>query len=382
MDDSGSLALRKFVAPEFVFGSGARDLVGRYAKNLGVEKVLVVTDAGVIAAGWTRQATSCLESEGIAFVVFSDVAPNPRAEQVMAGAALYKAEGCTAIVAVGGGSPMDCAKGIGIVSTNNAHVLTFEGVDEVPLPGPPLICIPTTAGTSADVSQFAIITDSQRKVKIAIVSKSVVPDAALIDPLTTVTMDARLTAATGMDALTHGIEAYVSNAHSPVTDLHALEGIRLITGNLVRAAKNPDDLSARARMMLGSLHTGLSFSNASLGAVHAMAHSLGGLLDVPHGEANAMLLGPVIEYNFDAEPERYSRIGGALGVPGCGRADLIAAIARITRDVGITWSLRDVGVERAQIPALASNAMHDVCMVTNPRRPTQDEIEGLYARAL
>jgi alcohol dehydrogenase class IV len=185
-----------------------------------------------------------------------------------------------------------------------------------------------------------------------------------------------------MDALTHGIEAYVSNAHSPVTDLHALEGIRLIAGNLVGATKDPDDLPARAAMMLASLHTGLSFSNASLGAVHAMAHSLGGLLDVPHGEANAMLLGSVIDYNFDAEPERYARIGEAIGVPDCGRADLLGAIARIKREVGITWSLRDVGVERAQIPALANNAMHDVCMVTNPRRPTQDEIEGVYARAL
>ena len=382
MSDTNLLALRKFVSPEFVFGAGARDLVGRYAKNLAVGKVLVVTDPGVTAAGWTTDATACLEAEGIPFVVFSDVSPNPRAEQVMAGARLYKSEGCSGIVAVGGGSPMDCAKGIGIVSTNDAHVLTFEGVDEVPVPGPPLVCIPTTAGTSADVSQFAIITDTQRQVKVAIISKSVVPDAALIDPMTTMTMDARLTAATGMDALTHGIEAYVSNANSPITDLHALEGIRLLFTNLVRAATNPRDVDARARLMLGCLHTGLAFSNASLGAVHAMAHSLGGLLDVPHGEANAILLGPVMAYNFDAAPERYRRMAEAFGIGDGGPSELVAAIERLRREAGITWKLNDVGVESKHIPALANNALHDVCMVTNPRRPTQGEIEEVYARAL
>ena len=252
------LALRKFVVPEFIFGAGALDLVGRYTRNLGATKVLVVTDPGVIEAGWAGQVTRSLQAEGLRFVVFSDVSPNPRAAQVMAGAEVYRREGCNAIVAVGGGSPMDCAKGIGIVSTNGEPVLAFEGVDEVPVPGPPLVCVPTTAGSSADVSQFAIITDLERHAKIAIVSKSVVPDVALIDPLTTATMGPGLTAACGMDALTHSIEAFVSNAHSPITDLHALTGMRLVVENIVTAVRPPPPRRGRARVVLGSQPPGLA----------------------------------------------------------------------------------------------------------------------------
>jgi alcohol dehydrogenase class IV len=239
------LELRKFVAPEFVFGNGARLLVGRYAANLGASRVLVVTGPAVIAAGWAKEITDNLEDEGVSCVVFSEISPNPREQEVMAGAAVYEREGCDAIVAVGGGSPMDCAKGIGIVSSNKRHILTFKGVDQVPIPSPPLICIPTTSGTSADVSQFAIIVDTQNKVKVAIVSKAVVPDVALIDPATTVTMSDYLTACTGMDALVHAMEAYVSNAHSPITDLHALEAVRLVAGNMIRAIQHPDDMETR-----------------------------------------------------------------------------------------------------------------------------------------
>lgn len=191
---ASALELRKFVAPEYIFGVGARSLAGRYARNLGARKVLVVSDPGVVAAGWTGDVTDSLEAEGLPFVLFTDVSPNPRAEQVMAGAELYRTEKCNAIVAVGGGSPMDCAKGIGIVSSNHKHILLFKGVDQVQHPMPPLICIPTTGGTSADVSQFAIITDPLEKLKIAIISKSVVPDLALIDPLTLTSMDPFLTA--------------------------------------------------------------------------------------------------------------------------------------------------------------------------------------------
>jgi alcohol dehydrogenase len=163
--------LRKFVSPEFIFGNGALQLAGRYAKNFGASKVLVVTDKGVIEAGWTEKVTRCLEEEDLSFIVFSKVTPNPRSEEVMQGAELYREAGCDVIIAIGGGSPIDCAKGIGIVSTNNRNVMCFEGVDQIPVPGPPLICIPTTAGSSADVSQFAIITEISAHRKVALVSK-------------------------------------------------------------------------------------------------------------------------------------------------------------------------------------------------------------------
>ena len=379
---SDLLEIRKFVAPEFIFGDGARHLVARYARNLGASHVLVVTDPGVIAAGWTKQVADSLKDEDISCVIFSQVTSNPRAEEVMTGAEVYTCEQCNAIVAIGGGSPMDCAKGIGVVSSNNRHILMFEGVDQVPIPSPPLICIPTTAGTSADVSQFAIITNRQDKTKIAIVSKAVVPDVALIDPMTTTTMDAHLTACTGIDALVHAVEAYVSNAHSPITDLHALEAIRLVTTNLVAATQCPDDLATRAKMMLGSLYAGLAFSNASLGAVHAMAHSLGGFLDFAHGEANALLLPHVIRFNYQAAADRYMQIGVAMGLRDPTEASVVSEVTRLLEAVGINQSLGKLGLHRKDIPELARKAMQDACMVTNPRRPVQQDIEVIYERAL
>jgi alcohol dehydrogenase len=382
------MELRKFVTSEFVFGIGARKLVGRYAVNYGARKVLVVTDPGIIEAGWVDQLLDSLHQENIAYIVFADNHPNPRDSEVMAGAELYLKEACNLIIAIGGGSPMDCAKGIGIVSSNHQHILSFEGVDEVPIPAPPLICIPTTAGTAADISQFAIINDINRKVKIAIISKTVVPDAALIDPITTTTMDAYLTACTGMDALTHAIEAYVSNAQSPITDLHALEAIRLIWANLLQVIDQPDNLELRSQMMLASLHAGLAFSNASLGAVHAMAHSLGGYLNLPHGECNALLLEHVVAYNFEATPERYIKIAESMGLdlnhlsPKAQKSNLVNALARLRQSAGINKSLQQIGVTPVNIPELAKKAIMDPCMVTNPRSPIQSDIETIYAAAL
>lgn len=382
------LELRKFVAPEFIFGFGARLLAGRYAKNFGARKVLVVTDPGVIAAGWTKDITDSLEEAGLAYMVFSGVTPNPRAEEVMAGAELYESEGCNVIVAVGGGSPMDCAKGIGIVSSNKRHILEFEGVDQVPVPGPPLICVPTTGGTSADVSQFAIISNTLERIKFAIVSKTVVPDVALIDPVTLTSMDSYLTACTGLDALTHAIEAFVSNAHSPVTDLHALEAIRLISSNLLSAIAEPDNMDIRANMMLGSLEAGLAFSNAILGAVHAMAHSLGGFLDLAHGESNAILLEHVMAFNFAAAPERYLRIGEAMSLDLRGmsltakKSAIVSEIARLKKAVGIEHRLAQLGVHRTDVPMLTKKAIKDPCMVTNPRRASSRDIEVVYEEAL
>ncbi|HSD58542.1 MAG TPA: alcohol dehydrogenase-like regulatory protein ErcA [Methanotrichaceae archaeon] len=380
--------LRKFVAPEFVFGIGARHLVGRYAKNFGARKVLVVTDKGIIAAGWADQVTVNLKAEGLPYTIFSEVTSNPRAEEVMAGAEVYSSEHCNIVVAVGGGSPMDCAKGIGIVSSNKKHILEFEGVDQVPIPGPPSICIPTTAGSSADVSQFAIINDTERMVKIAIISKTVVPDVALIDPATTATMDAYLTACTGMDALSHGMEAFVSNAHSPITDLHSMEAIRLIAANLLPTIAMPENIDMRSKMMLGSLHAGLAFSNASLGAVHAMAHSLGGYLDLPHGECNALLLEHVVAFNFNAASKRYRLIGKAMGLelsagdPGRTMSSILEELNRLRKASGIDRTLGQIGVHKSCIPELARKAMKDPCIVTNPRRPCQKDIEAIYEEAL
>lgn len=388
MSDHSLAELRKFVAPEIVFGPGASKLAGQFAANLSVTKALIVSDPGLMRLGLPDRVADSLRAEGVACAMFGDVTANPRDSEIMTGADVYRREGCDAIVAVGGGSPMDCAKAIGIVCTNDRHILEFEGVDNVERPGPPLICIPTTAGTAADISQFCIVNDTGRKVKIAIVSKTMVPDVALIDPALTIPMGAHLTAHTGLDALTHAFEAYVSNASSAITDLHALEAVRLVRRHLIRAIETPDDLEARTGMMLASTYAGLAFSNAILGAVHAMAHSLGGLLDLPHGLCNAILLDHVVDFNLSAAPQRYRHLGNALGadIPAEAGEDeirrgVLKAIRGLKRNAGVNQTLCELGMTRDELPLLAENALADPCMLTNPRHPTASEVITIYEKA-
>lgn len=380
--------LRKFVAPEFVFGSGSRSLAGRYAANLGARHALLVTDTGVRQAGWADAVALALQQANVPFTVFDSVSPNPRAGEVMRGVQAYVEQRCDVIVCVGGGSVIDCAKGIGVTASNRRHILEFEGVDNVPLPPPPLICVPTTAGTSADVSQFAIITDPNEQVKIAIISKAVVPDVSLVDPDTCMTMDPYLTACTGLDAMVHAIEAFVSLASGPVSDLHALQAIRLIHRNLLPCLAEPTNTHYREQMMLGSLHAGLAFSNASLGAVHAMAHSLGGFKDLPHGECNAILIDHVIEFNFTRAEDRFRRIGDEMGIDMRGmdgptrRRALLEEVRRTKLRAGVIGTLSERRVVRADLSDLARKALADPCVVTNPRRPAAGDLETIYAEAL
>lgn len=388
MADGQEPGLRKFVAPEFVFGEGASKLAARHAANLGARRPMLVTDAGLIDSGWSALLEEDLRSAGLDCVLFSDVTPNPKDHEVMAGEELYRAEGCDTLVALGGGSVLDCAKGIGVVNACGGHITQYEGVDTIHRPLPPMVCIPTTSGSSADVSQFAIITDTTRKVKIALVSKMLVPDVSLLDPVPTTTMSAALTAETGVDALTHAIEAYVSNASSPVTDLFALESMRLVHRWLIHAVREPRHIKARSQMCLASLDAGLAFSNAILGAVHGMAHSLGGSLDLPHGECNAILLGPVIAFNYPSAPRRYRKVAKALGCAVEGLPDdevldmLLGAIKALRTEVALNRNLGELGVTRADIPRLAELAMQDPCILTNPRRPAQADIEAIYEAAL
>lgn len=379
---------RKFVCPEVIFGDHSLEMVARYAPNFGASKVLLVTDPGVAAAGWTARAERALRSASVSVVVFDGVTPNPKDYEVMAGVEVYRRERCDVIVAVGGGSPMDCAKGIGIAAASGRHILEFEGIDEVDKPGPPLICVPTTAGTSADVSQFAVITDSARGVKLAIISKTIVPDVALVDPITTTTMPAELTAATGLDALSHAFEAYVSTASSPLTDVNALAAVPRIVRHLPEAVRHPQAMEHRREMMMASLMAGLAFSNASLGAVHAMAHALGGMLSMPHGASNAILLPQVVQFNFPAASERYARLGEAMGLSLAGlracevQQQIVDCLNRLAEEASFRNTLADYGLGRDQIPRLAATAMADPCLVTNPRPVTTKDIEDLYVRAL
>ena len=380
-------SLRKFAAPEVIFGNGARFLLTKYVQNFSLSHCLVVTDKGVRATGLVDDLVASLHEAGIRTTIFDDISPNPRDDQARKGTAVFLDSRCDGVVAIGGGSPMDAAKAIGFMATNGSDVISFEGVDKVESPAPPMICIPTTAGTSADISQFCIINDTARRLKIAIVAQAAIPDVALIDPECTYSMPPALTAATGMDALTHAFEAYVSTVSSPTTDLFALDAVRLIRKYLERAVAQPDDAVAREGMMRASMHAGYAFSNAILGAVHAMAHSLGGVLDSPHGECNAILLPHLVRANFASVSERYRDLARAFGIAEAGLPDdvlrqgLFDGLQAYSRGIGIPEGLRVMNMDKALIPKLAKTAMQDACMLTNPRRFTQAEIEELYEEA-
>lgn len=375
---------RKFVVPEIVVGYESSLLIGRYLTHFGSKKTMVVTDPGISAQKWFNEILLQIKAYNIAYVVFDEVTSNPKDYETMLGAELFLAENCDSIVAIGGGSPMDCAKGIGIVSTNGGHILDYVGVDEIRLPGPPLLCIPTTAGTSADVSQFAIVTDSQKHIKKAIISKKVVPDLALIDVVPLMTMDPYLTACTGMDALTHAIEAYVSTASGPLTDIHALKAIDLVNRNLYQAVQKNRTLETMQNMLLASLHAGFAFSNASLGAVHAMAHSLGGTLDLPHGECNSILLEHLVVMNHPYAKEKFKDIAAALGLETRGFSDTDVAeaikikLGDLRASVGIHATIISPHVSSEQWDEMVRGALDDPCMVTNPKSLTYEEVKGIY----
>lgn len=382
------LELRKFVAPEYIFGIDARKMAANYCLKLGAERVFIATDSGIEKTQWLSELETSLRESNIDFFTFNAISPNPRDYEVMNGTKLYIENKCNLILAIGGGSVIDCAKGIGIIVTNEKDIRDYEGIDKIAKPTPPLICIPTTSGTSADVSQFAIINNLQERYKMAIISKALVPDVSLIDPFVLQTMDNYLTACTGIDALCHAFEAFVSNANSAFTDLFALEAISLIHENLLATINTPHNIQARGKTMLGSLYAGLAFSNASLGCVHSMAHSLGGYLDLPHGECNAILLPHVVGYNYLAASERYQKIANILGLPISDLSDnqiktrLTDYLIQFKISVGITETLGQKGVSNDIISILAAKAIKDPCNATNPKTPTKTDLETIYKEAL
>lgn len=385
---SFTMELRKFVAPEIITGLDARLIVGRYIAHFASKKPMVVTDKNLLDMPWFSGILQSVAKNCDKYVLFNNITSNPRDSEVMMGASLFLAEKCDLIIAVGGGSPIDCAKGISIVSTNGGDILDYEGVDEINLPGPPLICIPSTAGASADVSQFAIIRDSEHLLKKAIISKKAVPDLALVDPVPLMTMDRNLTACTGMDALTHAIEAYVSNAHSQLTNVHALESIHLINTSIEAALDSGRSIETMYQMMLGSLHAGLAFSNASLGAVHAMAHSLGGMLDLPHGECNSILLEHVIGLNFDSAVDKYKDIASKmdLDVLEADDAQVKELLTGHIKELRMRLGIKDHAIidtlNDSPLDRLADGALSDPCLVTNPRPITREEVKNIYGRIL
>jgi len=378
----------KFHAPEVVFGLGSLMEAGFAAVRLGAHRPFVVTDEGILTAGWVAELLTHLSSADLKPTVWSNVTPNPKDVEVAAGYAAYVDSGCDVIIAIGGGSAMDAAKGIAILSGNGGSILDYTGVDQVTRPIPPLLMIPTTSGTGADVSQFCIVTDTTRLVKVTIMGRALVPDISITDPRLLTTMPETLNAATGLDALTHGIEAFVSLANNPLADAHALSAVRLVGSHLAGTMTDPGDLVGRKKMAQASLEAGLAFSNAILGATHAMSHQVGGLLDAPHGVVNGVLLSHVIRFNAESAPERFHEIAVAVGlpvadVPADEVVEMLAAYVRALGDqVGVPRGLRDLGVTESDIPALAKSTLLDTCLSTNPRPADVHDIERVFRAAL
>ncbi|MEW6349428.1 MAG: iron-containing alcohol dehydrogenase [Thermodesulfobacteriota bacterium] len=380
-------SLLKFEAPEIIYGIGALAQIGQCARRLGGERIFLVTDPGVIQAGWVDEAIRVLDEEDLKYVVYDNVVTNPRDFQVQDGVQIYNSGNCDVIVAVGGGSPIDTAKGIAIVVTNHGRIHDYEGCNEITQPIPPLVCAPTTAGTGADVSQFAVITDTERRSKMTILSRAIMPDISLIDPRLLQTKPADLMAATGMDTLTHALEAYVSSLSWPLTDPHAIHAIELVKEHLVQAVRFKN-VQALEGMSIACLESGIAFSNAILGAVHALAHPLGGMFDIHHGVANSVLLPVVVRQNLEYSVEKYARVASAMGVDTSGMTTEQAAqsvlleIEQLIEVLELPRRLSSLGVSPEDIPTMAAMAQQDICMQTNPHCYSIEEIEQLYREAL
>jgi len=376
-----------FIPAVNMMGIGSLDEAMGAIKNHGFRKALIVTDAGLAKAGVADRVSQLLAQQDIESVLYDGAKPNPTVSNVENGLAMLKSSGCDFVISLGGGSPHDCAKGIALCAANGGHISEYEGVDRSARPQLPLVAINTTAGTASEMTRFCIITDEARHVKMAIVDRNVTPLLSVNDPSLMAAMPKGLTAATGMDALTHAVEAYVSTAATPITDACALKAVELISANLRNAVANGGDMTARENMAYAQFLAGMAFNNASLGYVHAMAHQLGGFYDLPHGVCNAVLLPHVESFNASVCPERLTDVAKCMGVEVQGLSAeqgaqaAIAAIRALSKDVGIPAGLKDLGAKADDIPVLAANALKDACGLTNPRPADQQQIEEIFRNA-
>lgn len=376
-----------FLPTRNVFGEGAVQEAGDLVKSLGAKKCLIVTDRYLGQIGMADRVQGILKKAGIEACIFAGAEPNPTDKNVEAGARFYQENECNSIISLGGGSSHDCAKGIGLVAANGGQIADFEGVDKSSKPMIPLMAINTTAGTASEITRFCIITDTSRKVKMAIVDWRVTPQIAINDPELMKGMPPSLTASTGMDALTHAIEAYVSTDANPLTDAAAIMAIKMIAHYLPKAVANGNYMKARDKMAYAQYLAGIAFNNASLGYVHAMAHQLGGFYNLPHGVCNAILLPYVESYNLIGNMNRFRDVAQAMGVQvegisvTCAAEKAIEAIKKLSRQLEIPSDLKQLGVREEDFGIMADNAKKDVCQLTNPRTATREQVIEIYRQA-
>lgn len=373
---------------EVIYGFKSVEKLGEVLAGLRVTKILLVTDRGVREAGILDLVAGHIKRAGVSFSVFEEVEPNPSVETVEKAFGAFREGECQAVVAVGGGSPLDVGKAVGILGANGGSILDYEGVEKAENVSVPVIAIPTTAGTGSEVTIYLVITDQKRKYKFTIVSKKAAAKVAILDPLLTASMPMPLTASTGMDALVHAIESYTSLMSNPISESLAIKAIRLISANLRQAVYNGRDLAARDALLMGSLLAGMAFNNTRLGNAHAMSHPVSAYFGVPHGVANAVLIPYVMEFNLPAAPQRFKEIACAMGC----RVDGLTAMGAAKQAVNAVWELiedlslpkrlSEVGVREEAIEAMTDDAMKSGNVLVNPRMTTREDILQIYRRAL
>lgn len=372
------------------FGPGARQELPEAIRRLGKSKPLIVTDKGLLQFGVAAMVTDVLDKAGIPYTIFSDVKPNPTVSNVNAGIKAFKEAGADMLVAIGGGSSIDTAKAVGIVVANPefADIVSLEGCAPTKHKSVPIIALPTTAGTAAETTINYVIIDEQKQKKMVCVDPNDIPAVAIIDAELMYSLPAGLTAATGMDALTHAIEGYITKAAWELSDMFEIEAIRMISRYLPVAVSDPRNPEGRNGMAVAQYVAGMAFSNVGLGLVHGMAHPLGSLFDIPHGVANAVLLPTVMEFNKPCCVEKYGKIAEAMGVnisgmtPDEAAQAAVDAVKVLSARVGIPARLSDLGIKEADVEPLSLQAIEDVCTPGNPREVALDDIRALYRSLL
>lgn len=374
----------KFVSPEIIFGPGTLSESGISATQLGAKRIFVATDKGLRDSGWLNLVLQYLNQNGLDYVVWEDVSPNPKDHEIARGANLYLQNQCDSLLAVGGGSPIDAAKAVALLVSNGGDISDYEDVDSISRPLPPMIAIPSTAGSGSEVSQFSIIVNASEKRKMTIVSKSLIPYISIHDPILLETLNTQSMIYSGVQVLSHAIEAYVSKGATAITDLYALNAIKLATEGLRLLKGGSRNSQVHRCLAMANLNAGLAFSNAILGAVHAITHQISGWFGLPTGKVTAILLPQVVEFNVPANPVKYARVAEALGgknsAADSGANSVTQALNNLLSELELPNRLSQLGVDLNLYPVLARNIMLDICLVTNPRELHMRDIIEILRR--
>lgn len=378
------------VVPEIIFGGGAVQRIGKEAKKRGGSKALLISDEGIKRAGLLKEVEECLAREGLKVTIFDKVEPEPWVETADEAGGIAKGNNCNLIIGMGGGSSMDIAKAAAVLATNEGKAENYQGLNKIPKPGLTKIMVPTTAGTGSEVTFTAVLSNREPKGKAGINSPYLFPELALLDPLLTLSAPPAITASTGMDALTHAIEAYTSLQATAITDALALKAIELLAQNLRRAVSKGGDIEVRENMLLGSLLAGMALANAGVGAVHALAYPLGGLYRIPHGVANGLMLPYVMEFNLEKSLEKFARVARAMEEEIEGLSPLeaaqraVEAVNKLSQGIPVARKIRELeaGITGKDFPRMVASAMKVTRpLENNPRRMTEGEAIKIYEQA-